>query len=131
PRRRMVLASGNEVEWDLRGGTSFELIRAIYRLDAADFRKTRDEFVELLDLGQLVNKPVRNLSLGEGMKMDFVAPLLHKPVVLFLDEPTLGLDVTMQKRIRTFIAEYNRRYGATVLLTSHYMADVHAVCHPL
>ena len=76
----------------------------------------------------LVNKPVRNLSLGERMKMEFVAALLHKPQVLFLDEPTLGLDVTMQKRIRTFVAEYNRRYGATVLLTSHYMADVQALC---
>jgi viologen exporter family transport system ATP-binding protein len=84
--------------------------------------------VELLDLGELVNKPVRNLSLGERMKMEFVAALLHKPIVLFLDEPTLGLDVTMQKRIRTFVAEYNRRFGATVLLTSHYMADVQALC---
>ena len=76
----------------------------------------------------LVNKPVRNLSLGERMKMEIVAALLHRPKVLFLDEPTIGLDVTMQRRIRTFIAEYNRRYNATVLLTSHYMADVEALC---
>jgi len=75
-----------------------------------------------------VTKPVRNLSLGERMKMEIVAALLHKPKVLFLDEPTIGLDVTMQRRIRTFVAEYNRRFNATVLLTSHYMADVEALC---
>ncbi len=82
----------------------------------------------MLDLGTLVNKPVRNLSLGERMKMEIVGALLHHPKVLFLDEPTIGLDVTMQKRIRTFVAEYNRRYGATILLTTHYMADVEALC---
>ena len=124
----MVMGNRNQLQWDLPALDSFELIRAIYRLEADDFRKTRDEFIELLDLGPLVNKPVRNLSLGERMKMEFVAALLHKPTVLFLDEPTLGLDITMQKRIRTFVAEYNRRYGATVLLTSHYMADVQALC---
>ena len=92
------------------------------------FKQTRDEYIELLDLGPLVTKPVRNLSLGERMKMEIVGALLHRPQVLFLDEPTIGLDVTMQRRIRTFIAEYNRRTGATVLLTSHYMADVEALC---
>jgi ABC-2 type transport system ATP-binding protein len=124
----MVMGNRNQLQWDLPALDSFELIRAIYRLDPDDFRTTRDEYVELLDLGALVNKPVRNLSLGERMKMEFVAALLHKPIVLFLDEPTLGLDVTMQKRIRSFVAEYNRRYDATVLLTSHYMADVQALC---
>ena len=124
----MVMGNRNQLQWDLPALDSFELIRAIYRLDPDDFKKTRDDFVELLDLGSLVNKPVRNLSLGERMKMEFVAALLHKPIVLFLDEPTLGLDVTMQKRIRSFVAEYNRRYDATVLLTSHYMADVQALC---
>jgi ABC-2 type transport system ATP-binding protein len=84
--------------------------------------------IELLDVGDLVRKPVRQLSLGERMKVEVVGSLLHRPLVLFLDEPTIGLDVTMQKRIRSFIAEYNRRYGATVLLTSHYMADVVALC---
>jgi viologen exporter family transport system ATP-binding protein len=124
----MVMGNRNQLQWDLPALDSFELIRAIYRLPEDDFTKTRDDFIELLDLGPLVNKPVRNLSLGERMKMEFVAALLHKPIVLFLDEPTLGLDVTMQKRIRSFVAEYNRRYGATVLLTSHYMADVQALC---
>jgi ABC-2 type transport system ATP-binding protein len=82
----------------------------------------------LLELGPLIRKPVRNLSLGERMKCEIAAALLHRPQVLFLDEPTIGLDVTMQRRIRGFLAEYNRRSGATVLLTSHYMADVEALC---
>ena len=88
----------------------------------------RDELIELLDLGDLVTKPVRNLSLGERMKAEICGALLHRPAVLFLDEPTIGLDVTAQKRIRAFLAEYNQRTGATVLLTSHYMADVQALC---
>jgi ABC-2 type transport system ATP-binding protein len=124
----MVMGNRNQLQWDLPALDSFELIRAIYRLPPDDFKRTRDQFIELLDLGPLVNKPVRNLSLGERMKMEFAGALLHRPQVLFLDEPTLGLDVTMQKRIRSFVAEYNQRYGATVLLTSHYMADVQALC---
>jgi ABC-2 type transport system ATP-binding protein len=127
-RITMVMGNRNQLQWDLPALDSFELIRAIYRLEPVAFRQTRDEFIELLDLRDLVTKPVRNLSLGERMKMEFVGALLHRPQVLFLDEPTLGLDVTMQKRIRTFVAEYNQRFGATVLLTSHYMADVQALC---
>lgn len=124
----LVMGNRNQLQWDIPALDSFELNRAIYRIPAMDFRETRDEFIELLDLGQLVQKPVRNLSLGERMKMEIVGALLHRPKVLFLDEPTIGLDVTMQKRIRTFVAEYNQRYGATVILTSHYMADVEALC---
>jgi len=124
----MVMGNRNQLQWDLPALDSYELLRAIYRLQPDDFRQTRDEFIELLDLGDLVRKPVRNLSLGERMKVETAAALLHRPQILFLDEPTIGLDVTMQKRIRTFVAEYNRRYGATVLLTSHYMADVQALC---
>jgi ABC-2 type transport system ATP-binding protein len=127
-RITMVMGNRNQLEWDIPALDSFDLIRAVYRLPAEDFRRTRDEFVELLDLGSLVHKPIRNLSLGERMKMEIAGALLHRPTVLFLDEPTLGLDVTMQKRIRSFVAEYNRRFGATVLLTSHYMADVQALC---
>ncbi|MEP6812253.1 MAG: ATP-binding cassette domain-containing protein [Actinomycetota bacterium] len=128
--RRMTLVMGNrnQLQWDLPALDSFELNRAIYRLPRADFGRTRDELIELLDVGDIVRKPVRNLSLGERMKVEVVGSLLHLPQVLFLDEPTIGLDVTMQKRIRSFVAEYNRRYGATVLLTSHYMADVEALC---
>ena len=128
--RRMTLVMGNrnQLQWDLPALDSFELNRAIYRLPRENFKETRDELIELLDIGDLVRKPVRNLSLGERMKVEVVGSLLHLPQVLFLDEPTVGLDVTMQKRIRNFIAQYNERYGATVLLTSHYMADVEALC---
>jgi ABC-2 type transport system ATP-binding protein len=128
--RRMTLVMGNrnQLQWDLPALDSFELNRAIYRLPREDFKRTRDDLIELLDIGDLVRKPVRNLSLGERMKVEVVGSLLHLPQVLYLDEPTIGLDVTMQKRIRSFIAEYNRRYDATVLLTSHYMADVQALC---
>jgi ABC-2 type transport system ATP-binding protein len=128
--RRMTLVMGNrnQLQWDLPALDSFELNRAIYRLPREDFKRTRDELIELLDIADLVRKPVRNLSLGERMKVEVVGSLLHLPQVLYLDEPTIGLDVTMQKRIRSFIAEYNRRHDATVLLTSHYMADVQALC---
>lgn len=128
--RQMTLVMGNrnQLQWDLPALDSFELNRAIYRLRHNDFRRIRDELIELLDAGELVRKPVRNLSLGERMKVEILGSLLHRPGVLFLDEPTIGLDVTMQRRIRSFIAEYNRRYDATVLLTSHYMADVVALC---
>jgi len=128
--RRMTLVMGNrnQLQWDLPALDSFELNRAIYRVPREQFRATRDELVELLEVGDLVRKPVRNLSLGERMKVEIVGALLHQPQVLFLDEPTIGLDVTMQKRIRQFVAEYTRRHGATVLLTSHYMADVVALC---
>jgi ABC-2 type transport system ATP-binding protein len=127
-RMTMVMGNRNQLQWDIPALDSFELNRAIYRLRREDFLEMRDELIELLDVGDLVRKPVRNLSLGERMKVEIVAALLHRPQVLFLDEPTIGLDVTMQKRIRTFVAEYNRRHGATVLLTSHYMADVEALC---
>jgi ABC-2 type transport system ATP-binding protein len=128
--RRMTLVMGNrnQLQWDLPALDSFDLNRAIYRVPHDQFRATRDELVDLLEVGDLVRKPVRNLSLGERMKVEIVGALLHQPQVLFLDEPTIGLDVTMQKRIRQFIAEYNRRHAATVLLTSHYMADVEALC---
>ena len=124
----LVMGNRNQLQWDLPALDSFELNRAVYRLRREDFHQTRDELIELLDVGDLVRKPVRNLSLGERMKVEVVGSLLHRPRVLFLDEPTIGLDVTMQKRIRMFIAEYNKRNGATVLLTSHYMADVVALC---
>ncbi|MGQ0570361.1 MAG: ABC transporter ATP-binding protein [Armatimonadota bacterium] len=128
--RRMTLVMGNrsQLEWDIPALDSFELHRAIFRIPETEFRRTRDEFIELLELQDLMHKPVRNLSLGERMKMELAGALLHRPQVLFLDEPTIGLDVTMQRRIRAFIAEYNRRSDATVLLTSHYMADVVALC---
>lgn len=124
----LVMGQRNELYWDIPAIDSFELNRAIYRIPADDYRQILGELTELLDLQPLLYKPVRNLSLGERMKCEIAAALLHKPRVVFLDEPTIGLDVTMQRRIRTFIAEYNQRFGATVLLTSHYMVDVEALC---
>jgi ABC-2 type transport system ATP-binding protein len=127
-RITLVMGNRNQLVWDLPALDSYELNRAVYRIPRADFVNRRDELIELLDLGDLVNKPVRNLSLGERMKVEIAGCLLHRPAVLFLDEPTLGLDITMQKRIRAFLGEENRRNGSTVLLTSHYMADVQALC---
>jgi ABC-2 type transport system ATP-binding protein len=124
----LVMGQRNQLVWDIPARDSFELNRAIYRLPAVEFKQTLDELTELLDLGPLLTKPVRNLSLGERMKCEIAAGLLHRPKVVFLDEPTIGLDVTMQRRIRSFLAEYNQRYEATVLLTSHYMNDVEALC---
>ena len=124
----LVMGQRQQLVWDIPALDSFELNRAVYRIPVEEFRRTRDEMIELLDMKDLVGKPVRNLSLGERMKAEIIGALLHRPKVLFLDEPTIGLDVTMQRRIRSFIAEYNQRHGATVLLTSHYMADVEALC---
>jgi ABC-2 type transport system ATP-binding protein len=127
-RIALVMGNRNQLQWDLPALDSFELNRSIYQIPRADFFEMRDELIELLEIGDLVRKPVRQLSLGERMKVEIVGSLLHRPQVLFLDEPTIGLDVTMQKRIREFVATYRERHGATVMLTSHYMADVEALC---
>jgi ABC-2 type transport system ATP-binding protein len=123
----LVMGQRNQLVWDIPAIDSFDLIRAIYRLDSADYRRALDELVDLLEIGDLIKKPVRNLSLGERMKCEIAGALLHRPQVLFLDEPTIGLDVTAQRRIRSFIQTYNARHNATVILTSHYMADVVAL----
>jgi ABC-2 type transport system ATP-binding protein len=124
----LVMGQRNQLVWDIPAELTFELNQVIYRIPRDSYRSMVTELTELLDLGSLLKKPVRNLSLGERMKCEIAAALLHRPGVVFLDEPTIGLDVTMQQRIRTFIAEYNQRSGATVLLTSHYMADVATLC---
>ena len=124
----MVMGNRHQLNWDLPAIDSFRLHRIIYDVPERRFQATLDELVALLDLAGLLDKPVRNLSLGERMKCEFAGALLHRPQVMFLDEPTLGLDVTMQRRIRAFLREYNRVHGATVLLTSHYMADIAALC---
>jgi len=124
----MVLGNKSQMIWDIPPLDTFRVLGAIYAVPPVEFRNTLDELVDLLDMKELLTKPVRNFSLGERMKCELVAGLLHRPAVLFLDEPTLGLDVSMQGKLRRFVAEYNRRSGATVILTSHYMADVVALC---
>jgi ABC-2 type transport system ATP-binding protein len=128
-KRRIALVLGNKQQllWDLPPEETFQLNRAIYGVPPADYRARRDELVRLLDLAEVVDKPVRQLSLGERMKCELAAALLHRPEILFLDEPTLGLDVTAQEAIRGFLCAYRERHGATILLTSHYMADVTAL----
>lgn len=124
----LVMGQRNRLSWDVPAADSFLLNQAVYRLSDDDYKKTLAELDELLELGPILRQPVRNLSLGERMKCELAVGLLHRPKVLFLDEPTIGLDITAQVRIRSFLKEYNRRTGATVLLTSHYMADVTALC---
>jgi ABC-2 type transport system ATP-binding protein len=114
--------------WDLPPSETYAMNRAIYDIPRAQADETVRTLVELLEIGDLVNKPTRQLSLGERMKCELVAALLHRPRVLFLDEPTIGLDVSMQAKMRDFIRDYNERFGAAVLLTSHYMDDVAALC---
>lgn len=124
----LVMGNRSQLLWDIPAADSLRVLREIYRIPEARYRRTLDDLVELLDLAALLHKPVRNLSLGERMKVEFAAALIQSPRVLFLDEPTIGLDVTMQARIRRFVADYNQRTGATILLTSHYMDDVVALC---
>jgi ABC-2 type transport system ATP-binding protein len=124
----LVMGQRNRLSWDIPAADSFLLNQAIYRLSDEDYKDTLNELDELLELSPIMRKPVRNLSLGERMKCELAAGLLHRPQVLFLDEPTIGLDITAQARIRQFLQEYNRRTGATILLTSHYMADVTSLC---
>jgi ABC-2 type transport system ATP-binding protein len=128
--RRITLVMGQKQQllWDLPPVDTFAMNRAIYDLPKRQFDETMTELVTLLELGDLVKRPTRQLSLGERMKCELVAALLHRPRVLFLDEPTIGLDVSMQATLRRFIRGYNERFNATVLLTSHYMDDVAALC---
>jgi ABC-2 type transport system ATP-binding protein len=124
----LVLGQKNQLWWDLPASESFVLLRHIYDLPAAQFQETLDELVTLLGVKDKLNVMVRELSLGERMKMELIAALLHRPRVLFLDEPTIGLDVVSQRAVRTFLRDYNRRYRVTILLTSHYMADIKELC---
>lgn len=124
----LVMGQRNQLNWDIPAVDTYEVNRVIYKIERKAFDETLAELTDLLDLADLIKKPVRNLSLGERMKVEIAGVLLHRPKILFLDEPTIGLDVTAQRRIREFIAEYNRRHNATVMLTSHYMADVEVLC---
>jgi ABC-2 type transport system ATP-binding protein len=127
-RISMVLGNKGQMLWDIPPTDSFAVLGEMYGVPKARLQRTLDELVELLEMQELLQKPVRNLSLGERMKCELVAGLLHRPEVLYLDEPTLGLDVSVQARLRGFLAEYNQRSGVTMILTSHYMADVVALC---
>ena len=124
----LVMGQRSRLSWDIPAADSFLLNQAIYRIPDDQYQRTLKELGELLDLAPILKKPVRNLSLGERMKVELAAGLLHRPQILFLDEPTIGLDISAQVRIREFLREYNYRTGATILLTSHYMADVTALC---
>ena len=127
-RITLVMGQKQQLLWDLPPAETFAQNRAIYGISRADFDASMRELDELLDLGAIQKKPTRQLSLGERMKCELAAALLHKPGVLFLDEPTIGLDVSMQLAVREFVRRYNEHHGATVLLTSHYMDDVLALC---
>ncbi|MDF3056396.1 MAG: transporter [Rariglobus sp.] len=124
----LVLGQKNQLWWDLPAQESFLLLRHIYGIPAKQYQETLDELVDLLGVRGKLNVMVRELSLGERMKMELIAALLHRPRVLFLDEPTIGLDVVSQKAVRNFLREYNRKYKVTILLTSHYMADIKELC---
>lgn len=124
----LVMGQKQQLLWDLPPAETFELNRAIYDVPKLQYEETISEITRLLELEELIQKPTRQLSLGERMKCELAAALVHRPKVLFLDEPTIGLDVAMQATIRTFIREYNERFGATLILTSHYMDDVLALC---
>jgi ABC-2 type transport system ATP-binding protein len=137
PRRRqdaflkkimLVLGQKQQLLWDLPPSETFELNRAVYDVPRAQFDATVRELSELLELGDLVKKPARTLSLGERMKCELAAALIHRPKLLFLDEPTIGLDVSMQATVRDFVKRYNEQSGATLILTSHYMEDVAQLC---
>ncbi|MDX2023646.1 MAG: ATP-binding cassette domain-containing protein [Deltaproteobacteria bacterium] len=124
----LVMGQKQQLLWDLPPAETYAMNRAIYDLPKAEADQTLATLIDLLEIGDLIRKPTRQLSLGERMKCELCAALLHKPKVLFLDEPTIGLDVSMQSRMRQFIKRYNEEFGATVILTSHYMEDVAALC---
>jgi ABC-2 type transport system ATP-binding protein len=137
PRRRqrpfletitLVMGQKQQLLWDLPPLDSLYLNAAVYGIEDGEAKRRIHELAEMLELGPELTRPVRKLSLGERMKAELLAALLHRPKVLFLDEPTLGLDINAQARVREFLAAYNRRHGATLLLTSHYMADITALC---
>lgn len=122
-----VMGQKNQLWWDLPAMDTFLLNKEIYEISENQFRTTIDELSDLLEAKDILKIPVKKLSLGQRMKCELIAALLHSPKVLFLDEPTIGLDVVMQKKLRDFIGSYNKKFGATIILTSHYMTDVEAL----
>jgi ABC-2 type transport system ATP-binding protein len=124
----IVMGQKTQLNWDLPAIETFNLNKCIYEVDDAAYKKTVDELVGLLGVEPLMKTQVRRLSLGERMKMELIAALVHRPRIIFLDEPTIGLDFVSQKTIREFIRHYNEETGATILLTSHYMGDIESLC---
>ncbi len=129
-RRRFSLVTGQKEQlwWDLPAQESFRLHKEIYRITEEDYRRRLDELTSLMDVRDLIAQPVRELSLGERMRMELIAALLHRPDVLFLDEPTIGLDVISQRTVQQFLRSYQTEHQVTVILTSHYMKDIEALC---
>lgn len=124
----LVMGQKNQLWWDLPAIETFHFNKEIYKVSDHDFKKRIDELIELMDVADIIHVQVRKLSLGQRMKCELIAALIHKPKVLFLDEPTIGLDVVMQQKLREFIKTYNKKSGTTIILTSHYMKDVQALC---
>lgn len=129
-RKSIALVMGQKAQlwWDLPAVDAFDLLRAIYEIPAADYKKRLDTLTELLAVGRHLNTQIRRLSLGERMKMELIGALLHWPKVIFLDEPTIGLDVLAAHNLREFLKEFNKREGATIILTSHNMEDIERLC---
>ncbi|KPV55896.1 daunorubicin ABC transporter ATP-binding protein [Paenibacillus sp. A3] len=124
----VVFGQRSQLWWDIGVIESFQLLKKVYRVPDADYRSRMDELVERLQLGELLNRPVRKLSLGQRMRCELAASLIHNPEILFLDEPTIGLDIMVKTEIREFLKSMNRRYGTTILLTTHDLQDIEALC---
>jgi ABC-2 type transport system ATP-binding protein len=124
----LVMGQKNQLWWDLPARESFALNREIYEVDMKSYQQRVDELSELLDVKDILDIQVRKLSLGQRMKCELISALIHTPKILFLDEPTIGLDIMMQENLRSFIKDYNKKHNATVILTSHYMKDVEELC---
>jgi len=123
----VVFGQRSQLTWDIPAEDTFDLLRDIYKLDNNEYQKTKEELVSLLDIKSIINQPVRSLSLGQRMRCEIAASLLHKPEILFLDEPTIGLDTTSKKIVREFIKEINKKNQTTVILTTHDMHDIEAL----
>ncbi|RXT04961.1 ATP-binding cassette domain-containing protein [Ammoniphilus sp. CFH 90114] len=124
----VVFGQRSQLWWDIAVQESFRLLKKVYKVSDADYKQHMGEVIEILEIGELLNRPVRKLSLGQRMRCELAAALIHNPPLLFLDEPTIGLDVLVKLKIRDFLRELNRKYGTTVLLTTHDLADIEALC---
>ena len=124
----VVFGQRSQLWWDIAVQESFRLLKKVYRVPDEQYRRHMGEVIEMLDIGPLLDKPVRKLSLGQRMRCELAAALIHNPPLLFLDEPTIGLDVLVKLNIRQFLKQLNERYGTTILLTTHDMSDIEALC---